>query len=406
MRRSGGCSAGCTGTDAAMCGIAGYIGARPPGDAAVAACLERMGRRGPDATGVYRHSASADRHVCLLHSRLAIIDLDARSNQPFREGPLALVLNGEVYNFVELRGGLRVNGGWRTTSDTEVLLRLLADEGAAGLDKAEGMWAFALYDERDGSLMLSRDRFGEKPLYLLHADEGLYFGSEVKFLAALSGRKPAPNVRQVLRYLVNGYRSLHKSGETFFDGVSERPAGHVLIDRSGGRTSARYWHPGHCIDETMSFEQAVEGARDRLLRSVELRLRSDTPLAFCQSGGVDSNGLISIAKNVFGYDVHGFTIVNTHARYAEQDMVDLAVAGQGLRHTAIRLAPDNFLERLRGLVRYHDAPVYTVSAYTHWLLMQAIAERGYKVAVSGTGADELFSGYYDHHLFYLAALHG
>ncbi len=363
-----------------------------------------MGRRGPDATGVYRHSVAPDRNVCLLHSRLAIIDLDPRSNQPFCDGPLALALNGEIYNFVELRDELGLDG-WRTTSDTEVLLRLVAQRGLAGLDRAEGMWAFALYDERTGALTLSRDRFGEKPLYLLQTADGLYFGSEVKFIAALAGRRLKPNKRQVLRFLVNGYRSLHKSGETFFDGVSELGAGCTLVDAgTPSRQVARYWSPRYEIDNAMTFGQAVEGTRDRLLRAVQLRLRADLPLAFCQSGGVDSNGLISIAKKAFGYDVHGFTIVNTHERYAEQKMVDLAVKDQGLRHTAIPLEPGDFLGQLRELVRYHDAPVYTISAFTHWRLMQSIAEHGYKIAISGTGADELFSGYYDHHLFHLAAI--
>jgi asparagine synthase (glutamine-hydrolysing) len=119
------------------------------------------------------------------------------------------------------------------------------------------------------------------------------------------------------------------------------------------------------------------------------------------SGGIDSNSLISIARRVLGYDVHGFTILNTDARYEEQDMVDHAVAELGIRHTGIPVQTDRFLERLRTLVRYHDAPVYTISDYAHWLLMESVAARGYRVSISGNAADELFTGYYDHHLFYL-----
>lgn len=389
-----------------MCGIAGYVGSAPPSAAHVEQCLARMGRRGPDATGIYRHQSAPDRHVCLVHSRLAIIDLDARSNQPFRQAPHVLALNGEIYNFVELRKRTDAEP-FHTNSDTEVLLRLLAAEGIAGLDAAEGMWAFAFYDERDGTVVLSRDRFGEKPLYLLHTADGLYFGSEVKFLAALAGLTLRPNRTQLLRYMINGYRSLYKTGDTFWEGVTELRVGHVLrCGADGIGTQEPYWRPTYRPDETMTFAQAVEGTRERLIRAVEIRLRADLPLAFCQSGGVDSNGLISIARKVFDYEVHGFTIVNTHQRYAEQDMVDLAVQRQGLRHTAIPLETGDFLGRLRKLVRYHDAPVYTVSSYTHWLLMQAVAEHGYKIVCSGTGADEIFTGYYDHHLFYLAALHG
>jgi len=123
------------------------------------------------------------------------------------------------------------------------------------------------------------------------------------------------------------------------------------------------------------------------------------------SGGVDSNSLISIASRELGCDVHGFTIVNTDARYEEQDLVNHAVQELGIRHTPVHLSTENFLSNLRGLVHAHDAPVSTISYYVHWLLMEQIRKSGYKISISGTGADELFTGYYDHHLFYLASIH-
>jgi asparagine synthase (glutamine-hydrolysing) len=139
---------------------------------------------------------------------------------------------------------------------------------------------------------------------------------------------------------------------------------------------------------------------------MELRLRSDVPLAFCQSGGVDSSSLISIAKRVFGYDVHGFTVVNSDERYDEWDIVQQTISELGLRHTAIPVETGDFLCNLRALVKAHDAPLCTISYYAHWLLIKAVASHGYKVSVSGTGADELFTGYYDHHLMYLAEMYG
>ncbi|MBN1107049.1 MAG: asparagine synthase (glutamine-hydrolyzing), partial [Deltaproteobacteria bacterium] len=125
-----------------------------------------MGRRGPDAKGIYRFQLAGDRgEVCLLHTRLSIIDLDARAGQPFRFGSKVMVFNGELYNYVEIRGELASRGRtFRTTSDTEVLIQCLDEYGPEGLDRCEGMWAFALFDENDGSLLLARDRFGEKPL--------------------------------------------------------------------------------------------------------------------------------------------------------------------------------------------------------------------------------------------------
>jgi asparagine synthase (glutamine-hydrolysing) len=154
----------------------------------------------------------------------------------------------------------------------------------------------------------------------------------------------------------------------------------------------------------MSFGDAAAAARERLVDSVRLRLRADVPIAFCLSGGVDSNALISIAKRQLGYDVHGFTIMNTDERYEEREMVETTVRELELRHTAIPVETAGFLAGLRELVRYHDSPVSTITYYAQWKLMQSVAGHGYKVSVSGTGADELFSGYYDHHNFYIEAL--
>jgi asparagine synthase (glutamine-hydrolysing) len=349
----------------------------------------------------------------MLFTRLAIIDLDERANQPLNADNKWIIFNGEMYNYLERRAELSARGvSFRTESDTEVLLHAIHHQDWSVLDQCEGMWAFALYDERDGSFTLCRDRFGEKPLYIYRDASGLYFGSEVKFIVALMGRKLEVNHDHLYRYLVNGYKALYKDGHSFFKGITELASGTYLSISSEGREEPkRYWIP--CIeqDDSMSYEEAVKGTRERLIRSVELRLRADVPLAFCMSGGVDSNSLISIAKRVFNYDVHGFTIVNTDARYDEQDMVDLAVKELGIRHTPIKVDTSDFLNKLRKLVRYHDAPVHTITYYAQWLLAESIHKHGYRISVSGTAADELFTGYYDHHLAYLyevrndAALH-
>ena len=397
-----------------MCGIAGYFGtiALPP--ARLAACMAIMGRRGPDHAASRTWRTDSGRNIYLLHSRLSIIDLDPRANQPMGSNGKWIIQNGELYNYLECRTSLQRDGVlFSTTSDTEVMLEMLARDGYQALDRCEGMWAFALFDEREGSLTLCRDRFGEKPLYLYRTQDGIYFASEIKFIVAMLGRKIPINRQQLLRYLVNGYKALYKSGETFFEGIEELAAGTLLeIAADGSGASRRYWMPQFVQLQEMSFERAVLGVRERLIRSVELRLRADVPAAFCMSGGVDSVALISIAKQVFDHDVHGFTIVNADARYEEEEMVRHAVGELGIRHTAIPVTATNFLSNLRCLVRQHDAPIYTISYYLHWLMMESIAGHGYRISVSGTAADELFSGYYDHHLAYLfeirgnASLHG
>ena len=386
-----------------MCGIAGYIGRRTIDQARIERCLEVMRHRGPDAAGAYRHVDGDGRHVHLLHRRLSIIDLHERANQPLRQGDHVLVFNGELYNYREIRRTRGwTNGALRTQGDTEIMLRVLIEGGPEGLAACEGMWALACYDERSGTLLLARDRFGEKPLYLYRAPHGLYFASEAKFIFTLLGETLPVNRDQVCRFLVNGYKALYKNGTTFFGGLSElAPGAALVLHRDGRETRPSYWRPRCEPDDDMTRDDAVDAVRQELIRSVELRLRADVPVAFCLSGGVDSNALVSIARNVLDRDVHAFTIVNRDARYDERDLVDHAVNAQGLRHTAIDTDTSNFLDRLRALVRQHDAPVYTISYYAQWLLIRAMADHGYRISISGTGADELFTGYYDHHNAYL-----
>ena len=362
-----------------------------------------MRRRGPDHAAFRHWVNSAGRNVYLLHTRLNIIDLDPRSNQPFSYAGKSLVYNGELYNYLELRDELKKNGdSFLTQSDTEVMLHILHQFGWKGFERSEGMWALALYDEKEGALLLSRDRFGEKPLYLFRDPSGIYFGSEIKFIASLLGHPLKVNPSQLYRYWVNGYKSLYKQPSTFFEGVTElAPASCLHITASGEEEDCKYWQPSFQENLTMSYEEAVAGVRERLIESVRLRLRADVPLAFCMSGGVDSNSLISVAKNILNYDVQGFTIVNSDARYEEQDMVSYAVKELGIRHTSIPAKTDAFLRRLKTLVRQHDAPVYTITYFAHWMLMESIAEHGDRISLSGTAADELFTGYYDHHLAYL-----
>lgn len=386
-----------------MCGIAGYFGDQQIDEGRIQTCLGLMRQRGPDDAAHRHWINNAGQHAYLLHTRLNIIDLNERANQPFNIGSKWIAFNGELYNYLELRAKLVAEGPTFTTeSDTEVLLRAIDYFGWTVLDRCEGMWAFAVFDEADGSLALSRDRFGEKPLYLYRDDSGIYFGSEVRFIVALLGRQLEVKLDHLYRYMVNGYKALYKNEHTFFKGLKELPPASILRLNASGREEIQvYWHPSYCPDSEMSYTEAVAGARERLIRAVELRLRADVPLAFCMSGGVDSNSLISIAKNVFGYDVHGFTIANSDARYEEQEMVDYAVRELNIRHTSIPVDVHGFLPKLHTLVRQHSAPIYTITYYAQWLLMESIAEHGYRISVSGTAADELYTGYYDHHLAYL-----
>ena len=389
-----------------MCGVAGYFGFRAISEDRLDSCQKEMRRRGPDDEGRASRTTGDGKNLYLLHSRLSVIDLDERSRQPFSEKSNILSYNGEVYNYLELKSDLSKQGNsFVTSSDTEVLAKQISVNGISGVSACEGMWSFAWFDGHEEKLFLCRDRFGEKPLYFYEDDEGVYFGSEPKFIFALIGNVLPINSEQLRRYLVHGYKSLYKSGDTFFTGLREVAPGSYRTYTRGEATETRYWKPMFSTqDDTLTYADSVELAKTALVRSVEIRLRSDVPIAFCLSGGIDSNALISIAKRKLGYDVHGFTIMNTDERYEERDMVEKSVASLDLKHTEVPVSTENFLDNLRELIRYHDAPIYTITYYAQWRLMKAVGAEGYKVSVSGTAADELFSGYYDHHNAYIAAM--
>lgn len=389
-----------------MCGIAGVIGPRVPDSDRIERTLWAMGRRGPDANGV-RRERLGDQWCTMLHTRLSIVDLDPRAHQPFVEDGLSLVYNGEIYNHIEVRQELERHGHvFSTASDTEVLAKAWLQWGADAFDRLDGMWAFALIDRRRGRLILGRDRFGEKPLYLWQVGDSLYFGSEVKFLAELAGTKPEVDQRQIRRYLVNGYKSLYKQPRTWFEGVRELPAATwASLAGPGPVEPIAYWSLNYA-PQAMTADDALAGVRERLDEAVRTRLRADVPVAFCLSGGIDSSTLAGIAAKRHGHAVHAFSVIDGDERYHELDNIDATVAFLGCDSHKVHSSTENFFEELADLVAYHDGPVVTITYYLHAFLSRAIAERGYKVALSGSGADELFTGYYDHYAFWLAEMFG
>lgn len=379
-----------------MCGIAGYIGKKTIQQPIIERTLQLMSNRGPDDQ-TYKSYQLNNTNIYFLHSRLSIIDLAERSNQPYEIGDYVLTYNGEIYNYIEVRNELRKKGhNFVTASDTEVLLKAYIEYGQDCVKHFNGMWSFAILDKKKNQVFLSRDRFAEKPLYYLQNEDGLYFGSEIKFIQSLVKRKLKVNYQHIARYLVNGYKSLYKTSETFFEEIKElKYATNATIDVALNFDTYRYWQPTF-TPQKMTLQEAIEGARHHLLESVKIRLRSDVPLAFCLSGGVDSSGLAAIARKCFNYDVATFSIIDSDERYNEYDNIKASIDDLQCKHTLINISYENTFEKLKALVAYHDVPIATISYFVHSLLSEAISQNGYKVAISGTSADELFTGYYDH----------
>jgi asparagine synthase (glutamine-hydrolysing) len=389
-----------------MCGISGTFGKEISSDKTLNLTLSLMQQRGPDANGSYVELVQ-NNNIQLLHSRLAIIDLDNRSNQPFYANNCVLVFNGEIYNYLELKNELIGHGhSFASSSDTEVIIKAYLQWGVSCFNKFEGMWAIALFDKNKESLVLSRDRFGEKPFYYCVVEGTLYFGSEVKFIRALlCNKKIEVDIDKIKKYLVYGFKTLYNNpSETFYSNIKLLPPAHYAVVKDASNIILKRYYATSYNPVEMSMEDAIYGSKYYLEESLKIRLRSDVPLAFCLSGGIDSSTLVGMAVKNFQYNAHTFSIIDSDKRYDERDYINSTVDFLNCKSSLVQINKDNFFDRLKSLVEYHDSPVSTISYYIHSFLSEEISKSGYKIAISGTAADEIFTGYYDHYNLWLAEM--
>jgi asparagine synthase (glutamine-hydrolysing) len=385
-----------------MCGISGYYGYEQIAPEVLKNTLELMKNRGPDYSAFIKRNNN-NKILYLLHSRLSIIDLDTRANQPFSFGPYSIIFNGEIYNYREIKSQLILkNYKFLTESDTEVLLYAYIEFGEKCLDLFEGMWSIVIWDDKNKKLFISRDRFGEKPLFYLKNNSGFYFASEIKFIHSLLQKNISINEKKIKQNLYFGYKSLHCDNDTFYKKIKEFKKGTYLkIDFKNNFSEKKYWSPNLKFNNRINYNDAKIHLNTLLLRSLNLRLRSDVPVAFLLSGGIDSTTLVSYAKKKTSVKFKTFSIVDPSPNYNEQSNINYTVRDLNLKHEYIYIKRNkNFLSNLSKIVKYHDSPLSTISYYYHSLLVKKISEQGFKVTISGTGSDEIFSGYYHHFLFY------
>ena len=217
------------------------------------------------------------------------------------------------------------------------------------------------------------------------------------------------NKNQIQKNIFLGYKSLNKFNSTFYQNIiSLESSSNILIDLDLNLIKKKYWKPKLNIDQNMSLIDAVNGVKKKLIKSLELRMRSDVPIAFCLSGGVDSSLLASHAKKTFDKEISTFSIIDKDPRYDEYENIKHIIDDLECKHELIKIdnSENIFFDRLRMLTKYHDGPIATLSYYVHSFLSENISKNGYRVAISGTGADELFTGYYDHFLLHFEALKG
>ncbi len=424
-----------------MCGIAGIMDFNS-NEGSIAPHLKKMSdtlkHRGPDDEG-YVFFNSHDSFICgaddtqsdswnnafeyspknhisnfnedvflgMAHRRLSVIDLTAAGHQPMcnADKSIWVACNGEIYNYIELREELESFGiTFRTRSDIEVLLKAYEYWGMRFLDKLNGMWSFVIYDRKENFLIACRDRFGVKPFYYYRENDMLAFASEQKALLSLP-IETGINPRAAYQYLVNSKVELDEQG--LYSNIKELMPSHYFIYDINARQFQvkRYYqlslnHRFEAFDETKA-KDIVEQTREKIYASIELRLRSDVPVGFCLSGGIDSSSIIGAAKSIndrqtleqLQGSLHAFTATHDEDVCDESKWAQLVVDKNQLQWHTTECSSQQMFEELESIIYYQDSPLFSTSTYAQNAVMKLAKENGITILLDGQGGDELFAGY-------------
>lgn len=376
-----------------MCGIAGMTGGgveAPVREAVLRRMLGLIRHRGPDQFGIY-----LDEQTALGSARLSIVDL-AGGQQPIanEDGSLWIVFNGEVFNHPELRAGLEARGHrFSTHTDTEVILHLFEERGPACLNELNGQFAIALWDARRRRLFLARDRLGVRPLFYTRAGGRLWFASEVKALFADPAVERAVDpvaLDQVFTFWGT------VPPRTVFAGVNELPPGHYLEAHGGEVTVRRYWNldllPG--AEAARQPEEAlVEAFRELLIDAVRLRLRADVPVGAYLSGGLDSSTIAAIVRRHTPNRLATFSIAFTDTDYDESAFQLRMAAHLGTEHQVVQAGHADIGRHFPDVIWHTETPLLRTAPVPMFLLSRRVQQAGFKVVLTGEGADEFLAGY-------------
>ena len=374
-----------------MCGIAGILEFGRDARASATALREMchvMSHRGPDDEGFYTDACAA-----IGMRRLSIVDLKT-GHQPIpnEDGTLWIVFNGEIYNHRALRERLIAQGHqYRTNSDTETIVHLFEEYGAACVEHLRGMFAFAIWNRNTRELFIARDRLGIKPLYYMLTPERLLFGSEIKVLLAHGGIRPEFNQSALPEYLAFGYLSAE---DTFYSGIRKLPPGHTMTIGSGGKPDIRqYWDldaskPHESRDESYyvrAYRELLEGA-------VESHLMSDVPLGVFLSGGVDSSAVAALMTKIRREPIETFSVGYGEQSYSELPFARTVSDHIKSRHHEVVISEEDFFAALPHLIWHEDEPIVWPSSVSLYFVAKLARER-VVVVLTGEGADETLAGY-------------
>ncbi|MBE5393870.1 asparagine synthase (glutamine-hydrolyzing) [Brevibacillus borstelensis] len=375
-----------------MCGIVGmYSRERPISVNALDRATNLLRHRGPDQQRLW---VSTHSRIGLGHTRLSIIDLET-GDQPLsnEDEQLHLEVNGELYDYERIREGLKRRGHMlKTKSDSEIILHLYEEKGIGCLEYLRGEFAFLLWDDREQKLFAARDRFGIKPLFYAWKNKILYLASEMKalFAAGIQAEWDQQSYYQHLFLCMDQERTL-------FRGVRQVPPGHFLIADSQGVQIKPYWDLDYPtreeVDPARSKEDYLEELRYVLEESVCLRLKADVPVGCFLSGGVDSSAVLGIAVRQFPEKIRAFTVTFDHEAYDEGRVAKETAEWIGADYVPIELKQDDFAAHIEQAVWHSETLGHNAHGVARYLQSRAVHEQGYRVVLSGDGADELFAGY-------------
>jgi asparagine synthase (glutamine-hydrolysing) len=378
-----------------VCGIAGFSGGSIGAEDArreLETMIHTLHHRGPDGYG-YR----VEPGIGLAHARLSIIDL-VSGDQPIRNerGDVWTVFNGEIFNYIELRAELVAQGHrFYTQSDTEVIVHLYDRYGDRFVDHLNGQFAIALWDARRRRLVLARDRAGIRPLFHTRARGRTWFASEIKALLAVLPERASLHANGLVEALTYWAPA---DPETLFEGIQSLPPGHLLaIEEDGRETLTRYWDwsfPSMGTPSAFtSIDQATEELRALLIDSVRLQLRADVPVGAYLSGGLDSSGIVAMIRGFTNTPVRTFSVAFEDAEFDESEHQQAMVRHLGTDHTTLHCTREQIGAAFPRLIRHAEVPVLRTAPVPMMLLSQRVREEGFKVVLTGEGADEVFGGY-------------
>ena len=379
-----------------MCGLLGWIGHGPELRGEAERALDLLAHRGPDSEGLW---IARDNPVALGGRRLAIIDRRPEADQPMSKGPLTIVHNGEIYNYVELRRELSSLGvEFETSSDTEVIIRAVEHWGDDAIARFNGMFACAFWDDRSGHLTLARDRFGEKPLFYAEGPNCFHFASEIKALLPFPCVRRAPDEAALYRFLAAGHVP-DGTDRTFFDGIRQlRPATILKVGRDRPVATHRYWQLVPDADAAdLPLDQAASRLAALLDESVRIRLRSDVPVGTSLSGGIDSSLIVATlarVRDVASPALRTFSARHEAAAVDEGRFIGLVTAAAGSEPHEVWIKASELPNDIERLVWHQDEPFWTTSMYAQWKVYELAGKNGIRVLLDGQGADEVFGGYH------------